>query len=79
VQTGAAVGGRTGRRGPGVTDGAHDHRAASRLDPSDDLAPGGPRAIARGCLCSVLANAAFRAGQADNPCVDPRCRLHASE
>jgi hypothetical protein len=43
----------------------------------DDLAPGGPRAKARGCLCSVLANAAFRSGAVDDPCVDPRCPMHA--
>lgn len=42
-----------------------------------DMAPGGPRAMAQGCLCSVLANAAYRAGAEDAPCIDPRCPLHA--
>lgn len=45
--------------------------------PPDDLAPGGPRAKARGCLCSVLANAAYRSGAAERPSVDPRCPMHA--
>jgi hypothetical protein len=45
--------------------------------PVDDLAPGGPRAKAHGCLCSVLANAAFRAGAESRPCIDPRCPMHA--
>lgn len=45
--------------------------------PVDDLAPGGPRAKAQGCLCSVLANAAFRAGADSRPCIDPRCPMHA--
>lgn len=44
-----------------------------------DMAPGGPRAKARGCLCSVLANAAYRSGSAEDPCVDPRCPVHAGE
>ncbi|MER5670385.1 hypothetical protein [Pseudonocardia alni] len=44
--------------------------------PVDDLAPGGPRAKAQGCLCSVLANAAFRAGAESGPCIDPRCPMH---
>ncbi|MGE3286201.1 MAG: hypothetical protein AB7J32_08870 [Pseudonocardia sp.] len=46
--------------------------------PDPHLAPGGPRAVARGCLCSVLANAAYRAGAADEPLVDPRCPLHTT-
>ncbi|SHL19638.1 hypothetical protein SAMN05443637_120137 [Pseudonocardia thermophila] len=41
------------------------------------MAPGGPRALAAGCVCSVLANAAYRAGAAEEPCLDPRCVLHA--
>lgn len=41
-----------------------------------DMAPGGPRAMAQGCLCSVLANAAYRAGADESPCIDPRCPLH---
>ncbi|MEJ8278964.1 hypothetical protein [Pseudonocardia spirodelae] len=45
--------------------------------PPDELAPGGPRAKARGCLCSVLANAAFRSGAEREPCIDPRCPMHA--
>lgn len=46
-------------------------------DPDRHMAPGGPRAVARGCLCSILANAAYRAGAADEPLVDPRCPLHS--
>ena len=45
--------------------------------PGRDMAPGGPRAMAQGCLCSVLANAAYRAGADEAPCIDPRCPLHA--
>jgi hypothetical protein len=62
-----------------MTEGANEHGSASWFDAGSDLAPGGPRAIAQGCVCSVLANAAYRAGQSDEPCVDPRCRLHAIE
>lgn len=62
-----------------MTEGANAHGPASLFDAGSDLAPGGPRAKAQGCLCSVLANAAFRSGQMDEPCVDPRCRLHAGE
>lgn len=39
-------------------------------------APGGPQAKAHGCLCSVLANAAYRAGSVEDPCIDPRCPMH---
>ncbi|TCK25183.1 hypothetical protein [Pseudonocardia endophytica] len=42
-----------------------------------ELPPGGPQATARGCLCSVLANAAYRSGADENPCIDPLCPLHA--
>ncbi|WP_168169564.1 hypothetical protein [Pseudonocardia sp. HH130629-09] len=45
--------------------------------PSGELAPGGPRAKAQGCLCSVLANAAYRSGAQALPCIDPRCPMHA--
>lgn len=45
--------------------------------PGRVMAPGGPRAMAYGCLCSVLANAAYRAGAEEAPCIDPRCPLHA--
>jgi hypothetical protein len=48
-------------------------------DPDPHLAPGGPRAVARGCLCSILANAAYRAGAAEEPLVDPRCPLHSTD
>jgi len=41
------------------------------------MAPGGPRALAGGCVCSVLANAGYRAGAAEDPFVDPRCPMHA--
>jgi hypothetical protein len=40
-------------------------------------APGGATAQAHGCVCSVLANAAYRRGQQSAPMVDPGCRLHA--
>ena len=42
------------------------------------MAPGGRTALTQGCTCSVLANAAFRAGAPDEtPFIDPRCPLHA--
>lgn len=41
-----------------------------------DMAPGGPRALDHGCLCSVLANAAYRARADVDPFVDPRCPVH---
>lgn len=44
--------------------------------PDMSMAPGGSRALAHGCVCSVLANAGYRAGAADHPFVDPRCPLH---
>lgn len=50
---------------------------AAGTAPRRDMAPGGPRAMAEGCLCSVLANAAYRAGADEAPCIDPRCPLHA--
>lgn len=61
-----------------MADGTSE-RAAQRPESegSDDLVPGGARAKARGCLCSVLANAAYRAGGAEDPCIDPRCPMHA--
>lgn len=41
-------------------------------------APGGRDAVDRGCTCSVLANAAYRAGAPGvQPFVDPRCPVHA--
>lgn len=48
------------------------------LIPDWEMAPGGPRAVSMGCLCSVLANAAFRARAEVHPCIDPRCPLHAT-
>jgi hypothetical protein len=51
--------------------------AAAGGAPGRDMAPGGPRAMAHGCLCSVLANAAYRSGADEAPIVDPRCPLHA--
>ena len=41
-----------------------------------EMAPGGPQALARGCRCSVLANAAYRTRATDQPFVDPCCPLH---
>ena len=51
---------------------------AARAPGSDPApAPGGREAIAAGCCCSVLANAAFRAGApGEQPFVDPECRVH---
>lgn len=47
-------------------------------DPDQYMAPGGPSALASGCVCSVLANAAYRAGASDEPpLIDPHCPLHA--
>jgi hypothetical protein len=60
-----------------MTDGADERGASPRHDPANDMAPGGPRAKARGCRCSVLANAAFRSGRTAEPTVDPRCEMHA--
>ncbi len=53
--------------------------AAPDADPEPDMrmAPGGPRALAQGCVCSVLANAGYRAGVVEDPFVDPRCAMHA--
>jgi hypothetical protein len=45
--------------------------------PDMGMAPGGPRALADGCICSVLVNAAYRAGVGEDACVDPRGPLHA--
>ncbi|WP_145982615.1 MULTISPECIES: hypothetical protein [unclassified Pseudonocardia] len=42
------------------------------------LAPKGPEAKAHGCVCSVLANAAYRAGVDDHACIDPLCGLHVA-
>lgn len=39
------------------------------------LPPGSPAAVAAGCRCSVLANAAFRCGASGEPLVDPTCPL----
>lgn len=48
--------------------------------PDPAIAPGGRAALSRGCTCSVLANAAFRAGvPGETPFVDPRCPLHARQ
>lgn len=41
--------------------------------------PGSPAALARGCLCSVLANASYRVGQALTPVIDPRCPVHGAD
>ena len=60
-----------------MNEGAEGRGPTSSPDPRSDLAPGGPRAKAQGCLCSVLANVAYRSGQAEEPVVDPRCPMHA--
>ncbi|MBP2371795.1 hypothetical protein [Pseudonocardia parietis] len=39
--------------------------------------PGGPDAVAQGCKCSILANADYRAGAAEQPLIDPICAVHA--
>lgn len=45
-----------------------------------DAAPGGRAALARGCTCSVLANAAFRAGSDQVlPLVEPDCPVHRDQ
>lgn len=56
-------------------------RTADEATPAapDALVPGGARAKAHGCLCSVLANAAYRSGTVEDPCVDPRCPMHAGQ
>lgn len=46
-------------------------------DADREMAPGGPGAISRGCLCSVLANAAYRSRAEAHPFVDPECPVHA--
>ena len=44
-------------------------------DPAEG--PGGRAAVDRGCTCSVLANAAYRAGApGERPFVEPRCPVH---
>jgi hypothetical protein len=62
--------------GDGMTEDATMSGAAGN-PPDMGMAPGGPRALANGCVCSVLANSAYRAGAAEGPCVDPRCPMHA--
>jgi hypothetical protein len=43
------------------------------------MVPGGRAALAHGCTCSTLTNAAYRAGAPDEtPFVDHRCPLHGS-
>lgn len=37
------------------------------------VAPGSPDAVAEGCCCSVLANAAYRCGGFEKPVIDPHC------
>ena len=38
-------------------------------------APGSAEAVAAGCSCSVLANAAYRIGVDNAPLLDPACPL----
>jgi hypothetical protein len=58
--------------GPGPTPGGTIDAAAI----NEDLAPGSPAALMRGCRCSVLANAFYRVGAEQGPLVDPACGLH---
>jgi hypothetical protein len=45
--------------------------------PEHTEAPGARAAVDRGCTCSVLANAAYRAGApGERPFVDPYCPVH---
>jgi hypothetical protein len=63
-------------RGAAMADDVDEQRA-ERHDPGH--APGGRAAVDRGCTCSVLANAAYRAGAPDEqPFVDPRCPVHTA-
>lgn len=39
-------------------------------------APGALDALARGCACSVLANAGYRTGADLEPLIDPSCPVH---
>ena len=53
-----------------------DEEHVTALDPAH--APGGRAALDRGCTCSVLANAAYRAGApGEQPFVDPLCPVHS--
>jgi hypothetical protein len=56
---------------------AGDDRAVGSAD--RDMAPGAPRAVDQGCLCSVLANAAYRAHADTEPFLDPRCPVHPAD
>jgi len=76
VPGGVAVDDRTELGGLRMPDSPEEHGGSARSDPGGEPAPGGPQAIAHGCVCSVLANAAYRAGQAREPCIDPLCQLH---
>lgn len=38
--------------------------------------PGSAEAFARGCCCSTMANAAYRAGVDESPLLEPACPLH---
>jgi hypothetical protein len=57
-----------------------DHVDEERMTAPDPThAPGGRTALDNGCTCSVLANAAYRAGApGEQPFVDPRCPVHAA-
>ncbi|MDF2975690.1 MAG: hypothetical protein K0S40_418 [Actinomycetospora sp.] len=48
---------------------------AADVPAPDPFPPGGPAAVAAGCRCSVLANAAYRCGAAAEPLLDPACPL----
>ena len=61
---------------PDDADGPSSSTAGRAPAGDVEMAPGGPGAVARGCLCSVLANAAFRARAEVEPFVDPRCPVH---
>ena len=46
--------------------------------PDPGAEPGGRGAVDHGCTCSVLANAAYRAGApGERPFVDPQCPVHS--
>ena len=62
-----------------MIEGTSD-REAERPKPGgpDDLAPGGARAAARGGRGWGGGHAADPAGTVEDPCVDPRCPMHAA-
>ncbi|HSK58122.1 MAG TPA: hypothetical protein VK935_03615 [Actinomycetospora sp.] len=57
------------------TDPPSGEPAASQAPATAPSPPGSPAAVAAGCRCSVLANAAYRCGAAGEPLLDPSCPL----